>query len=221
MTRDDAGAGVPLSPCHWGTLFWQWLKHPRSKASVAPSGRQLGRLMAGVLTGRRLSYRRTWRRHGSHYAGVGAAWRHAAAPAGSGNESGLAYRVDASLSAIASCLWRCPPFERASERERSVCLRRGRCRAKQPGLAVDAHGTSARHTLGGIQRLARRGGIQYTYGLSSPLHEDVCKQLGLICTSAGTAWRNHPPCACIRLQEAMRGCEGSRAFSPAPAPVPG
>jgi phosphatidylethanolamine/phosphatidyl-N-methylethanolamine N-methyltransferase len=41
----------------------------------------------------------------------------------------------------------------------------------------------------------RPGGvfIQYTYGLASPLDEEVARQLGLRCRSTGWAWRNLPP----------------------------
>ena len=50
---EQVSSGVSDSPnalrLKWLTFFGQWLRNPRSMASVTPSGRQLARLMATAM----------------------------------------------------------------------------------------------------------------------------------------------------------------------------
>ncbi len=48
MIRNNASTHLSL-PMQWGIFFRQWLRDPLRTAAIAPSGRQLARLMAAAL----------------------------------------------------------------------------------------------------------------------------------------------------------------------------
>lgn len=189
----DSSTNASLQP-RWLTFLWQWLKSPRSMASVAPSGRQLGKLMVGALP-------EGASRVVELGAGTGAITyalvRHGISPARL-----LAVEMNSVLHEVLAR--RFPQLHPAHGDARHLCKL-----VTESGAFVCGEVDAVLSSLGllsmpkELQRdivtaafdVLHENGvfIQYTYGRSSPLDDDVCRQLGLRSTSAGLAWRNLPP----------------------------
>ncbi|MFK2878777.1 class I SAM-dependent methyltransferase [Rhodanobacter hydrolyticus] len=182
------------SRMQWLTFFRQWLKHPRSMASVAPSGRQLGRLMATALP------------RGAHHivelgAGTGAITqalvRHGVLP-----QQLLAVEMNPVLHDVLA-----RRFPRMHLAHGDAChlpelvAKSGAFACGEVDGVLSSLGLLSmpkklqRDILTAAFAVLRPGGVfvQYTYGLRSPLDEDVCRQMDLRCMSAGFAWCNLPP----------------------------
>ena len=178
----------------WLAFFQQWVKHPLSMASIAPSGQQLGELMVAAMPA------------GSRHvvelgAGTGAITdallRHGIAPQAllAVEMNPVLYRVlrkrfpDAQVvcgdaRCLESMIANSETF--ADNQVDVVCSSLGFLTMPK-GLQHDI--MSAAFTA------LRDDGvfIQYTYGLANPLADDVRDRLGLHCRTAGLAWRNLPP----------------------------
>lgn len=193
MDEVRAGATVSL-PAQWAVFFRQWLKNPLSMASVVPSGRQLAQLMAAALP----------RDAGCVVelgAGTGAITealiRHGVAP---GNM--LVVEMNAVLHGMLEqrfpraevlCGDACQLHDLV---DRSAGLASGQVDAVVSSLGLLAIPRPVqRAILAGAFEVLKPGGVfvQYTYGLSGPLDRRIARQLGLVCRSAGWAWRNLPP----------------------------
>ncbi len=191
----DAASVAPVpSASYWYTFFMQWLKNPRSMASVAPSGRQLGSLMAAALPANA-------KRVVELGAGTGsitdAVIRHGISP-----RQLLAVEMNPALRDV--LVERFPQLHVAQGDARDLSEL-----IAQTGALVSGEVDAVLSSLGlltmsrELQRdiltaafaALRPGGvfIQYTYGWPSPVDESLRRELGLHCESAGLAWRNIPP----------------------------
>lgn len=193
-TIDGSGAGTASSPVPWAVFFRQWLKHPLRQAAVVPSGQQLAHLMVEALapgTTRVVELG----------AGTGviteALLRGGVVPANL-----LVVEMNAVFHAMlrqrfpgaevlcgdACCL--------SQLVDRSSGLTCGTVDAvvSSLGLLAMPHAVQ-RDILAGVVAVLAPGGVfvQYTYGWSSPLDQDVVRELGLVVRPAGWAWRNLPP----------------------------
>jgi phosphatidylethanolamine/phosphatidyl-N-methylethanolamine N-methyltransferase len=192
---NDLGVGVAL-PAHvqWLTFFRQWLKDPMRTASVAPSGRQLVRMMVAALpAGARCVVELG--------AGTGVITE-ALVAGGIAPDRLLVVEMNTVLHAM---------LRRRFPAARVLCAD-----ARRLGELVGADGafgpgrvdavlsslgllamprTLQRDIVAAAFAVLRPGGVfvQYTYGLAGPLADEVLEQLGLRCESAGLAWRNLPP----------------------------
>lgn len=184
------------APWHapWGTFLLQWLKHPLRMSSVAPSGRQLASMMASALPADTC-------RVVELGAGTGAITN---ALVGRGVSPANLLMVE--MNPVLHDL-----LQQGFPQAQVVCgdarqLREmvAQCRAFA-NAPVDAVASSLgllampksvqRDILAAAFAVLRPGGvfIQYTYGLATPLADEVREQLGLCCERIGCAWWNLPP----------------------------
>ncbi|MDO1527643.1 methyltransferase domain-containing protein [Fulvimonas sp. R45] len=189
----ELGQALP-SQTQWFTFFLQWLRHPRSMASVAPSGRQLGELMARALPDR------------ARYvvelgAGTGAItealMRHGISP-----RHLMAVEMNPVLH---GCLARRFPelhLVRGDARDlvgliaESEVFAGGKVDAVLSSLGLLTMSAELQQDiLAAAFDVLHPNGVfvQYTYGWRNPLKKHVRHQLGLRCVFAGMAWRNLPP----------------------------
>jgi phosphatidylethanolamine/phosphatidyl-N-methylethanolamine N-methyltransferase len=176
------------------TFFRQWLKNPRSMASIFPSGRQLGRLMVAALPA---SSRHVVELGAGTGAITDALIKHGIPP-----QQLLAVEMNPVLHDVLAK--RFPQLHLAHGDARHLADL-----VAQSGIFVRNKVDAVFSSLGmlsmpkELQRdivaaafdVLHAGGvfIQYTYGLASPLDDEVRVKLGLRCASAGLAWRNLPP----------------------------
>lgn len=179
---------------HWLVFLGQWLKDPRRMASVTPSGRQLGRLMAAALPP-----------DTQHVVELGAG-------TGAITQALLRHGIEPrSLLAVEMnpVLHRC--LQRRYPETHAVCgdarhlgslvqatgdLVPGQIDAVCSSLGLLAMPHTLQHDiLAAAFQVLRPDGvfIQYTYGFGHPLANNVSKKLGLTCRSTSLAWRNLPP----------------------------
>lgn len=191
----DTGSGMAM-PMHmqWFAFFRQWLKNPLRMASVAPSGRQLAQLMLSALP-----------RNARHVIELGAGTgvitealiRHGIRPSRL-----LAVEMNATLHAMLHR--RFPEVHLACADARHLAELVARCGwpdASRADAVLSSLGLLAMPVelqrdilVAAFDALQPEGVfVQYTYGLGSPLAEEVREQLGLRCERIGLAWRNLPP----------------------------
>lgn len=193
MDSNESDMVIPLRG-HWLTFFRQWLKSPRSMASIAPSGQQLAELMIAALP---VDCCRIVELGAGTGAITEALIRHGISP-----QQLLAVEMDAVLHDV--LVRRFPQLQvvHGDARHLGKLIARngvfghGDVDAVFSSLGFLTMPKELQHDiLVGAFEVLRPGGvfIQYTYGLSSPLNDEVCKQLGLKSASAGLAWRNIPP----------------------------
>ena len=194
LFQESVPAATAPHSSHWFTFFMQWLKNPRSMASVAPSGRQLGSLMAAALPANA-------KRVVELGAGTGsitdAVIRHGVSP-----RQLLAVEMNQALLDVLGARFPQLHVAHGDARHLSELI-------AQNGVLVSGEVDAILSSLGLLTMpreiqldiltaafaALRPGGvfIQYTYGWPSPLDESVRRELGLHCLSAGLAWRNIPP----------------------------
>ena len=191
----NSGLETSLTPrMRWLTFFRQWMKNPRSMASVAPSGRQLAQMMVAALP------------TGCHRvvelgAGTGAITT-ALLHSGIRPEALLAVEMNPVLHDLLQ--QRFPRIHVACNDARHLqrmvgligTLEHGQVDAVCSSLGLLAMPKHLQHDIvsAAFGVLSPSGVfIQYTYGTRSPLSADVCAKLGLNCRAFGTAWRNLPP----------------------------
>jgi len=182
----------------WLTFFRQWLKNPRSMASVAPSGRQLGGLMTAALPA-----------IAQHVVELGAgtgAITDALVRHGIPQQQLLAVEMNPVLHAVLASRFPDLHLIHGDARDLPALVNRSEAFANDEidavvsSLGLLSMPTELQHDiLAAAFNVLRDGGvfIQYTYGWARPLDENVQRQLGLSCRSAGLAWRNLPPARVI------------------------
>lgn len=193
MTDPVAGAALPVH-MQWLAFFRQWLKDPRRVAAVAPSGRQLARMMSRALPHDASSVIELG-------AGTGAITE---ALIGDGIVPGRLLVVEMNAVLHRMLQHRFPDAHVACADARDL----GELVERHAGFAVggvDAvlsslgllamSRTMQRDIVAAAFRVLRPGGVfvQYTYGVAGPLAEEVRWRLGLRCDQVGLAWRNLPP----------------------------
>lgn len=193
MSNADQSVDMPLR-LRWLTFFRQWLKNPRRMASVAPSGRQLGELMVGALP---VGADRIVELGAGTGAITNALIMHGVSP-----QKLLAVEMNQVLHELLARRFPQLRLIHGDARHlkdlvaRSDAFADGEVDAVLSSLGLLAMPSELQHDiLAAAFDVLRAGGvfIQYTYGLTSPLDEDVRRKLGLHCVSAGLAWRNLPP----------------------------
>lgn len=193
MIDPAAGATLPVH-VQWLAFFRQWLKDPRRVASVAPSGRQLARMMAGALPRDACSVIELG-------AGTGAITE-ALIDDGIVPDRLLIVEMNAVLHRMLQRRFPGAHVACADARNLGELVE---CHAGFAAGGVDAVLSSLgllampiatqRDIVAAAFRVLRPGGVfvQYTYGLAGPLAEEVRWRLGLRCDQVGLAWRNLPP----------------------------
>ncbi|KRE99956.1 hypothetical protein ASG87_13275 [Frateuria sp. Soil773] len=178
----------------WLAFFRQWMRHPLRMASVAPSGRQLVRLMLSALP-------RDAHRVVELGAGTGviteALLRHGIQPSRL-----LAVEMDETLHGMLHRRFPAVRLVCADARHlndlvaRSGAFAPGQADAVLSSLGLLTMPVELQYEiLAAAFDTLRPGGVflQYTYGLAGPLDETVCERLRLRCERIGSAWRNLPP----------------------------
>ncbi|MEP6897736.1 MAG: methyltransferase domain-containing protein [Rhodanobacter sp.] len=217
---DDSTPDMTLAPrLRWLTFFRQWMKNPRSMASIAPSGRQLARLMVAALPA---DCHRVVELGAGTGAITAALLRHGIQP-----PSLLALEMNPVLHDLLR--QRFPGIHLACKDARHLegvlgstdTLRHGEVDAVCSSLGLLAMPRRLQcDILSAAFGVLRPNGlfIQYTYGISSPLPADVCERFGLQCRSAGLAWRNLPP-ARVFVYQRMQAAIGVKPRQPKRAPA--
>jgi phosphatidylethanolamine/phosphatidyl-N-methylethanolamine N-methyltransferase len=193
MTDPQAGAALPAH-VQWLAFFRQWLKNPRRVASVAPSGRQLARMMVHAMPRGACSVVELG-------AGTGAITE-ALIDDGIGPDHLLVVEMNAVLHRMLQRRFPDACVACADARDLGELVE---CNAGFAAGGVDAVLSSLgllamprpmqRDIVAAAFRVLRPGGVfvQYTYGVAGPLAEEVRWRLGLRCDQVGLAWRNLPP----------------------------
>jgi phosphatidylethanolamine/phosphatidyl-N-methylethanolamine N-methyltransferase len=186
---------TPFAPrLKWLAFLHEWVKHPLSMASIAPSGKQLANMMVKAMP-----------RHAQHVVELGAgtgAITHALLRHGISPPALLAVEMNPVLYRL---------LQRRFPEAHVVC---GDARHLESMIdssnafvdnKVDVICSSLglltmpkdlQHDIAGAAfKVLRDDGvfIQYTYGPGNPLADDVRERLGLHYRTAGLAWRNLPP----------------------------
>jgi phosphatidylethanolamine/phosphatidyl-N-methylethanolamine N-methyltransferase len=187
--------GIPLAQrLKWLAFLHEWMKHPLSMASIAPSGKQLANMMVNAIPN-----------HAQHVIELGAgtgAITHALLSHGISPRALLAVEMNPVL---------CRLLETRFPEAHVVCgdARHLESMIDDSDAFIDKKVDVVCSSLGlltmpkGLQhdiagaafKVLRDDGvfIQYTYGPSNPLADDVRERLGLHYRTAGLAWRNLPP----------------------------
>lgn len=195
---EQVSSGASDSPnalrLKWLTFFGQWLRNPRSMASVTPSGRQLARLMAAAMPP---GSQRVVELGAGTGAITDALLRHGIQP-----QALLAVEMNPVLHRLLQ--QRFPDTHVACGDARHLHTLVHATRTFVPGqvdvvcssLGLLTMPRDLQHDIltAAFQVLHPQGVfIQYTYGPNHPLDDDVRQQLGLECRRVGLAWRNLPP----------------------------
>ena len=193
--RDSQGRrGTPVEPHAW-TFFRQWLRNPRAMAAMAPSSRQLAKLMIEQLP--------DGAQHIIEFGGGTGVFTQALLE--SGIEAGKLLVVELNEELHQLLMRRFPSVH-------VVCGDAQELKAivRDSGFTDEASGVDAvvsglgmlsipratqRAILKGVFNVLRAGGrfIQFTYGPASPVSRELLNELGLKVNRAGVAWLNVPP----------------------------
>jgi len=176
------------------TFFRQWLRNPRSMASVAPSGQQLGGLMIAALPA-------GVRNIVELGAGTGAITE---ALVRSGFPPEQIFAVEMNLVLHEFLAYRFPTLHLVHADARhlaklitsSETFACGEIDAVLSSLGLLSMPRELQYDIlaAAFAVLGENGiFVQYTYGLAGPLDKQVQRQLKLSCTPIGWAWRNFPP----------------------------
>lgn len=179
----------------WMLFFRQWLRNPRAVASVAPSGRELGRRMVAAIPDNA-------QRVVELGAGTGAITR-ALLEHGIQSANLLVVEMNPELHDLLLRQFPDAHVVAADARQLDNVIAAGYPTFAEGGvdavlssLGLLAMPKSLQHDIvDAAFKVMRTGGVfvQYTYGTRAPLNDDVRADLGLHCTRTGTAWRNLPP----------------------------
>jgi phosphatidylethanolamine/phosphatidyl-N-methylethanolamine N-methyltransferase len=186
--------GTPVQPDAW-TFFRQWLRNPRAMAAMAPSSRQLAKLMIEQLP--------DGAQHIIELGGGTGVFTQALIE--SGIEPGKLLVVELNEELHQLLMRRFPSVH-------VVCGDAQELKAivRDSGFTDEASGVDAvvsglgmlsipratqRAILRGVFNVLRKGGrfIQFTYGPASPVSRELLNELGLHVKRAGVAWLNVPP----------------------------
>jgi len=192
--RDTQGRrGTPVQPDAW-TFFRQWLRNPRAMAAMAPSSRQLAKLMIEQLP--------AGSRHIVELGGGTGVFTQALLEHGIEPKDLLVVELNEELHQLLMQRFPSVHVVCGDAQELKSIVRDGSYEAT---AAVDAvlsglgmlsiPRATQRAILVGVFDVLREGGcfIQFTYGPASPVSRDLLNELGLKVTRAGVAWLNVPP----------------------------
>lgn len=178
----------------WLAFFHQWLKHPLSMASIAPSGLQLARLMVAAMPA-----------DSRHVVELGAgtgAITDALLRHGIAAEALLAVEMNPDLYRLLQRRFPNTPVVCGDARHlESIVASCGTFADNRVDVVCSSLGLltmpkALQHDImSAAFTVLRDEGvfIQYTYGPANPIADDVRDRLGLHCRTAGLAWLNLPP----------------------------
>lgn len=178
----------------WMAFMRQWMRHPVSTASIVPSGRQLGRLMACEVP-------RSAQRVVEIGAGTGSITRSLLA-SGISTESLIVVEFNEAMCRHLRRRFPCANVVCADARdlvsvvESSVGFRVGQVDAVVSSLGLLSMSRLLQlRIFEAAFRVMRRTGtfVQFTYGPSSPLDSGVCMTMNLQVSRGAWAWCNLPP----------------------------
>lgn len=194
----DARMHEPATPAldrapAW-TFFRQWLKNPLRVASIAPSGRQLARMMVAEL---QLDARRVVELGGGTGVFTKALLRH-----GIANDDLMVLELSSELHAHLVAMFPRAHIVQGDARELAAITADsgwavgGPADAVISGLGMLSMPRQLQHQIlsAAFACMAPRGRfVQFTYGPSSPVVQDVLDALDLETRRGPTAWLNLPP----------------------------
>ena len=191
---DSVSEGSVAQRLKWLAFFQEWLKHPLSMASIAPSGQQLARLMVAAIP---VGSRDVVELGAGTGAITDALLRSGVAP-----EALLAVEMNPVLSRLSQKRFPSTHTVCGDARElESLVAASGTFADNQVDVVCSSLGLLTmpkglqHQIMSAAFTVLRDDGvfIQYTYGPISPLADEVRDSLGLQCRTAGLAWRNLPP----------------------------
>jgi len=192
--RDTQGRrGTPVQPDAW-TFFRQWLRNPRAMAAMAPSSRQLAKLMIEQLPAES--------RHIVELGGGTGVFTQALLEHGIEPKDLLVVELNEELHQLLMQRFPSVHVVCGDAQELKSIVRDGSYEATAgvdavlSGLGMlSIPRATQRAILVGVFDVLREGGcfIQFTYGPASPVSRDLLNELGLKVTRAGVAWLNVPP----------------------------
>jgi phosphatidylethanolamine/phosphatidyl-N-methylethanolamine N-methyltransferase len=193
--RDTQGRrGAPVQPDAW-TFFRQWLRNPRAMAAMAPSSRQLAKLMIEQLP--------TGAQHIIELGGGTGVFTQALLESGIEPEKLLVVELNEELHQLLMRRFPSVHVVCGDAQELKSIVRDSGFTDKASGVDAVVSGlgmlsiprATQRAILKGVFNVLREGGrfIQFTYGPASPVSRELLNELGLRVKRAGVAWLNVPP----------------------------
>jgi phospholipid N-methyltransferase len=190
-SRRDA---TPVQPDAW-TFFRQWLRNPRAMAAMAPSSRQLAKLMIEQLP-----------RGAQHIVELGGGtgvFTQALLEHGVEPDNLLVVELNEELHQLLMQRFPAVHVICGDAQKLKTIVRDSGFTDKASGVDAVVSGlgmlsmprATQRAILSGVFDVLGKGGrfIQFTYGPASPVSRELLNELGMHVRRAGVAWLNVPP----------------------------
>lgn len=184
----------PAQPDAW-TFFRQWLRNPRAMAAMAPSSRQLAKLMIEQLP--------TGARHIVELGGGTGVFTQALLEHGIEPSNLVVVELNEELHQLLMRRFPSVHVVCGDAQELKAIVRDSGATDEKSGIDAVVSGlgmlsmprATQRAILTGVFDVLREGGrfIQFTYGPASPVSRELLNELGLQVRRAGVAWLNVPP----------------------------
>jgi len=186
--------GSPIEPDAW-TFFRQWLRNPRAMAAMAPSSRQLAKLMIEQLP--------NGAQHIIELGGGTGVFTQALLESGIEPAKLLVVELNEELHQLLMRRFPSVHVVCGDAQELKAIVRDSGFTDEASGVDAVVSGlgmlsiprATQRAILKGVFNVLREGGrfIQFTYGPASPVSRELLNELGLKVNRAGVAWLNVPP----------------------------
>jgi phospholipid N-methyltransferase len=185
---------TPVQPDAW-TFFRQWLRNPRAMAAMAPSSRQLAKLMIEQLP--------DGAQHIVELGGGTGVFTQALLENGIEPQKLLVVELNEELHQLLMRRFPSVHVVCGDAQELKSIVRDSGFTEKASDVDAVVSGlgmlsmprATQRAILKGVFNVLRAGGrfIQFTYGPASPVSRELLQELGLRVKRAGVAWLNVPP----------------------------
>jgi phosphatidylethanolamine/phosphatidyl-N-methylethanolamine N-methyltransferase len=186
--------GTPGHPDTW-TFFRQWLRNPRAMAAMAPSSRQLAKLMIEQLP--------EGAQHIIELGGGTGVFTQALLESGIEPAKLLVVELNEELHQLLMRRFPSVHVVCGDAQELKSIVRDSGFTDEASGVDAVVSGlgmlsiprATQRAILKGVFGVLRQGGrfIQFTYGPASPVSRDLLNELGVKVKRVGVAWLNVPP----------------------------
>jgi phosphatidylethanolamine/phosphatidyl-N-methylethanolamine N-methyltransferase len=186
--------GDPAQPDAW-TFFRQWLRNPRAMAAMAPSSRQLAKLMIEQLP--------AGARHIVELGGGTGVFTQALLEHGIEPSNLVVVELNEELHQLLMRRFPAVHVICGDAQKLKSIVRDSGSTDKASGIDAVVSGlgmlsmprATQRAILTGVFDVLREGGcfVQFTYGPASPVSRELLNELGLQVRRAGVAWLNVPP----------------------------
>ena len=185
---------TPVQPDAW-TFFRQWLRNPRAMAAMAPSSRQLAKLMIEQLP--------DGAQHIIELGGGTGVFTQALLENGIEPAKLLVVELNEELHQLLMHRFPSVHVVCGDAQELKTIVRDSGFTDEASGVDAVVSGlgmlsmprATQRAILKGVFNVLRKGGrfIQFTYGPASPVSRELLREIGLRVKRAGVAWLNVPP----------------------------